>query len=42
MSLSAAEYREHLETTGRRAGFRFPEIVLPRESAVQLGGLRFS
>jgi esterase len=42
MSLSAAEYREHLETTGRRAGFRFPQIVLPTEASVQIGGLRFN
>ncbi len=42
MSLSAAEYREHLETTGQRAGFRFPQIVLPQPRAVEIGELRFS
>ena len=42
MGLSDQEYRSHLETTGRRAGFEFAEIVLPRQRAVGLGGLGFS
>jgi pimeloyl-ACP methyl ester carboxylesterase len=40
MSLSAEEYREHLETTAVRAGFSFPEVVLPREDDVTVGGMR--
>jgi pimeloyl-ACP methyl ester carboxylesterase len=42
MTLSAEEYRSHLHSTGRRAGFDFADIVLPEGRAVVLGGLRFS
>ena len=41
MSLSAEEYREHLETTAGRAGFAFGDVVLPRERYVVLDRLRF-
>jgi pimeloyl-ACP methyl ester carboxylesterase len=40
MSLSAEEYREHLETTAVRAGFSFPAVVLPREDDVAVDGMR--
>ena len=40
MSLSAEEYREHLETTAVRAGFSFPGVVLPREDDVVVDGMR--
>jgi esterase len=42
MALSAEEYRSHLDSTGRRAGFDFAEIVLPDARSLALGGLRFS
>jgi esterase len=42
MTLSAEEYRSHLQSTGRRAGFDFAEIALPEGRTVVLGGLRFS
>ncbi len=41
MSLSAEEYREHLQSTSVRAGFAFDDVVLPREHRVRLGALRF-
>jgi pimeloyl-ACP methyl ester carboxylesterase len=41
MTLSAEEYRDHLETTAARAGFSFDEVVLPREETIQIGKLRF-
>jgi esterase len=41
MSLSAEEYREHLESTSVRAGFAFADVVLPDEHYVVLDGLRF-
>ena len=41
MSLSAAEYREHLETTAARAGFSFPDVVLPESREFHLGRMRF-
>src|SRR5207302_4930346 len=40
MSLSAAEYREHLETTAVRAGFSFDGVVLPQDHEVQVGRMR--
>ncbi len=40
MSLSPAEYREHLAATAVRAGFDFPGVVLPEEGDVQVGDLR--
>lgn len=40
MSLSADEYRLHLETTAVRAGFSFDEVVLPRGHYIRVGGLR--
>jgi esterase len=40
MSLSAAEYREHLETTAVRAGFNFDGVVLPQDHEVQIGRMR--
>ena len=40
MSLSAAEYREHLETTAVRAGFNFDGVVLPQDHVVQIGRMR--
>ncbi|MGH7039267.1 MAG: alpha/beta fold hydrolase, partial [Stellaceae bacterium] len=39
MSLSPDEYREHLAGTAARAGFAFPEVVLPRSRARQVGAL---
>ncbi len=39
MSLSPDEYREHLAGTAARAGFAFPEVVLPRSRAQQVGAL---
>jgi esterase len=41
MSLSAEEYREHLQSTSVRAGFAFDEVTLPREHRIQLDKLRF-
>ena len=41
MSLSAEEYREHLETTAVRAGFAFPGVVLPESHEFHLGAMRF-
>jgi pimeloyl-ACP methyl ester carboxylesterase len=41
MTLSADEYRDHLETTAVRAGFTFGDVVLPNEHDVSLGQLRF-
>ena len=41
MTLSADEYREHLETTAVRAGFAFGGVVLPSEHDVNVGQLRF-
>jgi esterase len=41
MSLSAEEYREHLQSTSMRAGFAFGDVALPEERQVTLGGLRF-
>jgi len=40
MSLSAAEYREHLESTAVRAGFNFDGVVLPQDHEVQVGRMR--
>lgn len=40
MSLSAEEYREHLETTALRAGFSFSDVVLPREDDIVVDGMR--
>ena len=40
MSLSADEYREHLETTAVRAGFSLAKIVLPRDGDVRVGDVR--
>jgi esterase len=41
MSLSAAEYREHLETTSVRAGFDFADVVLPESREFHVGRMRF-
>ncbi|HTZ35144.1 MAG TPA: alpha/beta hydrolase [Stellaceae bacterium] len=41
MSLSPEEYREHLETTAIRAGFSFPDVVLPESREVRVGPMRF-
>jgi hypothetical protein len=41
MSLSSEEYREHLQSTSVRAGFRFDEVVLPDERQVAVNGLGF-
>ena len=41
MTLSAEEYREHLETTAVRAGFSFDEVLLPSEKTVMVGHLQF-
>jgi len=41
MTLSADEYRDHLETTAVRAGFAFGGVVLPSEHDVNVGQLRF-
>src|SRR6266849_5635585 len=41
MSLSAEEYREHLETTSVRAGFSFDGVVLPESHEFHLGRMRF-
>jgi len=41
MTLSAEEYREHLETTAVRAGFSFDEVVLPDERTAMVGHLQF-
>jgi esterase len=41
MTLSAEEYRDHLETTAVRAGFAFGGVVLPSEHDVNVGQLRF-
>ena len=41
MTLSAHEYRDHLETTAVRAGFAFGGVVLPSEHDVNVGQLRF-
>ena len=41
MTLSADEYRDHLETTAVRAGFAFGGVVLPSEHDVNVGKLRF-
>jgi pimeloyl-ACP methyl ester carboxylesterase len=41
MTLSADEYRDHLETTAVRAGFSFGGVVLPSEHDVSVGQLRF-
>src|SRR5690348_8739868 len=41
MSLSAEEYREHLVTTAVRAGFSFPDVVLPESREFHLGRMRF-
>ncbi|MGE5271471.1 MAG: alpha/beta fold hydrolase [Thiohalocapsa sp.] len=40
MSLSAEEYREHLASTAIRAGFSFPDVVLPESHEVRVGGMR--
>jgi len=39
MSLSAHEYREHLQATADRNGFVFDPIVLPEEADVRVGAL---
>ena len=41
MTLSAEEYHEHLKATSVRAGFSFETVMLPNESTVEIGGLRF-
>jgi pimeloyl-ACP methyl ester carboxylesterase len=41
MTLSADEYRDHLEATAVRAGFTFGDVVLPSEHDVSVGQLRF-
>jgi len=41
MTLSADEYRDHLQTTAVRAGFAFGGVVLPSEHDVNVGQLRF-
>jgi esterase len=41
MTLSSEEYREHLQSTSVRAGFRFDEVALPAEHDVVVGGLSF-
>src|SRR3954453_8225357 len=41
MSLSPAEYREHLESTSVRAGFSFDDVVLPESREFHLGRMRF-
>jgi pimeloyl-ACP methyl ester carboxylesterase len=41
MSLSSEEYRDHLQSTARRAGFRFDGVVLPDDRRVVLNGLGF-
>ena len=41
MSLSAEEYKEHLATTAVRAGFSFPDVVLPESREFHLGRMRF-
>ena len=41
MTLSADEYRDHLETTAVRAGFAFGGVVLPSEHDINVGQLRF-
>ena len=41
MSLSSEEYRDHLQSTSVRAGFRFDEVVLPDERQVAVGGMSF-
>lgn len=38
--LSPEDYRDHLASTGRRAGFAFDEIVLPRSLTAQSGKLK--
>jgi pimeloyl-ACP methyl ester carboxylesterase len=40
MSLSSEEYRDHLQSTSRRAGFSFDDVVLPDEHGVAVNGLR--
>jgi esterase len=40
MSLSSEEYREHLQSTSLRAGFRFDDVVLPDQRLVAVNGLR--
>jgi pimeloyl-ACP methyl ester carboxylesterase len=40
MSLSAEEYREHLAATAVRAGFAFPDVVLPQDHEVHVGRMR--
>jgi pimeloyl-ACP methyl ester carboxylesterase len=41
MSLSAEEFRTHLELSAATAGMRLPEIVLPSEHHIVLGRMRF-
>jgi pimeloyl-ACP methyl ester carboxylesterase len=41
MSLSSEEYRDHLQSTAGRAGFRFEAVVLPDDRRVALNGLGF-
>src|SRR5271167_32628 len=41
MTLSADEYRDHLEITAVRAGFAFGDVILPSEHDVSVGKLRF-
>src|SRR5437764_5014409 len=41
MSLSPEEYREHLAATSVRAGFQFPDVVLPESREFHLGRMRF-
>jgi pimeloyl-ACP methyl ester carboxylesterase len=41
MTLSSEEYREHLQSTSVRAGFRFDEVALPAEHDIVVGDLRF-
>jgi pimeloyl-ACP methyl ester carboxylesterase len=42
MSLTSEEYRDHLQRTSVRAGFSFPEVVLPEQHRVGVEGLGLS
>ena len=41
MTLSAEEYRDHLQSTSVRAGFSFADVMLPDERTVAVNDLRF-
>ena len=41
MTLSAEEYRDHLQSTSVRAGFSFGDVMLPDERTVAVNDLRF-